>query len=134
MPALLPESSTRVDAALTGADVAAVGARLGPPLACRAVAGEVHLAYLGERGEVVDDGIVLADGVVVRERAVRRSPPSMHGYWIGQPIERALPSFGRLIAVANGPVLQQLTFAAWRVCVHEGRVVFATPAVVTAAS
>jgi hypothetical protein len=127
MPALLPDS-------LTGADVAAVVARLGPPLACRVAGGEVHLGYLGERGDVLDDGIVLADGVVVRERAVRRSPPTMHGYWVGQPIERALPRFGPLVALANGPVLQRLTFAAWRVCVHEGRIVFATPAAVTAAS
>jgi hypothetical protein len=127
MPALLSESSI-------GADVTAVTARLGPPLTCRELGGEVHLGYGGADGALVPDGIVLADGVVVRERAVLRSPPVMHGYWIGQPIERVLSRFGPLVAATNGPVLQELTFAAWRVCVHEGRVVFAQPALLTAAS
>jgi hypothetical protein len=127
MPALLSDSSI-------GADITAVMARLGPPLACREVDGEVHLGYLGADGALVPDGVVLADGVVVRERAVLRSPPVMHGYWIGQPIERVLPRFGPVLAVAEGRELQQLTFAAWHVCVHEGRVVFAAPARLTAAS
>jgi hypothetical protein len=127
MPALLSESSI-------GADVTAVIARLGPPLACREVGGEVHLGYGDASGTMVPDGVVLADGVVVRERAVLRSPPVMHGYWVGQPIERVLPRFGPLLAVESGAVLQQLTFAAWRVCVHEGRVVFARPELLTAAS
>jgi hypothetical protein len=75
----------------------------------------------------VPDGVVLVDGVVVREGAVRRSPPSVHGDWIGQPIERVLPCFGEVLAVAHDPALQELTFAAWRVFVHEGRVVLAMP-------
>ena len=119
---------------LLGADIATVGARLGPPLQCRAVGDEVHLAYAGPDGRFVPDGIVLADGVVVRERAALRSPPSIHGYWIGQPIEAVLPCFGALVEVLHHQALQELTFANWRVCVHEGRVVMAAPRTVTRAS
>jgi hypothetical protein len=118
---LLPPDS------LLGADLAIVGARLGPPLHCRVERDEVHLAYAGQDGRCVPDGVVLVDGVVVREGAVRRSPPSVHGDWIGQPIERVLPCFGEVLAVAHDPALQELTFAAWRVFVHEGRVVLAMP-------
>jgi len=119
---------------LTGADIAAVVMRLGPPLGATIAGDELHLAYGGHDGSVAPDGIVLVDGVVVRERDVRRSPPSLHGYWLGQPIERVLGSFGPLVAVRGHPVLQELQFANWRVAVHEGRVVMATPGVVTAAS
>ena len=127
MPALLSDS-------LTGTDVAAVAARLGPPLDCREANGEVHLAYEDGDGALVHDAVVLADGVVVRARPARRSPPSMHAYWIGQPIERALPRFGALLAVVDRGALTELAFPGWRVCVHEGRVVFAAPAAATAAS
>jgi hypothetical protein len=112
---------------LLGADLAIVGSQLGPPLHCKVERDEVHLAYLGQDGRCVEDGVVLVDGVVVRLGSVLRSPPSSPGDWIGQPIERVLPSFGEVLAVAHGPVLQELTFAAWRVFVHEGRVVFAQP-------
>lgn len=125
--------ATHIDS-LLGADVERVGSRLGPPLDCRVAAGEVQLAYLGPDGHVVPDGIVLADGVVVRERAGLRSIPSLHGYWIGQPIERVFERFGPLHAVARSEALQELTFAAWRVCVHEGRVVLAAPRTLTRAS
>ena len=37
-------------------------------------------------------------------------------------------------AVEHDPALQELTFAAWRVFVHEGRVVLAQPRTVTRAS
>ncbi len=119
---------------LTGADVAAVVARLGSPLACTLAGDELRLAYRGADDSVVDDAIVLVDGVVVRERVVRRSPPTLHGYWLGQPIERVQGCFGPLVALRAHPVLQELQFANWRVAVHEGRVVMATPGVVTAAS
>ncbi|HZN41472.1 MAG TPA: hypothetical protein VFD82_21880 [Planctomycetota bacterium] len=118
---LLPPDS------LLGADVAIVAAQLGPPLHCKAVRDEVHLAYVGQDGRCVSDGVVLVDGVVVRVSPVRRSPPSIHGDWIGQPIERVLPCFGEVLAVAHDPALQELTFAAWRVFVHEGRCVLAQP-------
>jgi hypothetical protein len=119
---------------LVGADVATVGARLGPPLQCRAVGDEVHLAYLGPDGGFVPDGIVLSDGVVVREHPGLRSVPTLHGYWIGQPIERVLARFGKLVEALHRPALLELTFAAWHVCVHEGRVVLATPRTLTRAS
>jgi hypothetical protein len=45
-----------------------------------------------------------------------------------------LPRFGPLLGAVHGRGLQQLSFATWHVCVHEGRVVFARPAAVTAAS
>ena len=60
--------------------------------------------------------------------------PRLHGYWLGQPIERVLPGFGELIAVRGHPVLQELQFTNWRVAVHEGRVVMATPGVLSVAS
>jgi len=119
---------------LLGADVGTVGARLGPPLQCKGVGDEVHLGYSGPDGQYVPDGVVLVDGVVVRARAALRSPPSIHGYWIGQPIERVLSCFGPLLEVVHHLALQELTFAAWRVCVHEGRVVLATPRTITRAS
>lgn len=119
---------------LLGADIATVGARLGPPLQCKAVGDEVHLGYAGPDGTYVADGIVLVDGVVVRERPVLRSPPSIHGYWIGKPIERVLDCFGPLVETLHHQALQELTFAAWRVAVHEGRVVMATPRAITRAS
>lgn len=119
---------------LLGADIATVGARLGPPLQCRAVGDEVHLAYAAPDGGFVADAIVLSDGVVVRERPCRRSPPSIHGYWIGQPIETVLACFGPLLETLHHTALQELTFAAWRVSVHEGRVVMAAPRAVTRAS
>ena len=112
---------------LLGADLAIVAAQLGPPLHCRVVRGEVHLAYAGPDGRCLPDGVVLVDGVVVRVSPVRSSPPSSHGDWIGQPIERVLPCLGEVIAVAPDPVLQQLTFAAFSVVVHEGLVVSAQP-------
>ncbi len=127
MPALLPRS-------LVGADIGTVGTRLGPPLQCKCVGDEVHLAYAGPDGTYVQDGVVLVDGVVVRERSSLRSPPSIHGYWIGQPIERVLDCFGQLLSVVHHSALRELTFAAWRVCVHEGRVVLALPRAVTRAS
>lgn len=119
---------------LVGADIATVGARLGPPLECRAVGDEVHLAYLGPGDNLVPDGIVLSDGVVVREHSGLRSVPTLHGYFIGQPIERVLARFGKLVEVLHRPALLEMTFAAWRVCVHEGRVVLATPRTLTRAS
>jgi len=112
---------------LLGADLAIVGSKLGAPLHCKVERDEVHLAYAGPDGRCVADGVVLVDGVVVREGPVLRSPASSHCDWIGQPIERVLPSFGEVLAVAHAPVLQELTFAAWRVFVHEGRVVLAQP-------
>src|SRR5262245_18766801 len=121
-------------ASLLGADLAIVGSQLGPPLHCKVERDEVHLAYVGQDGRCVEDGVVLVDGVVVREGPVRRSPPSAPGDWIGQPIERVLPGFGEVLAVVHGPVLQELTFAAWRVFVHEGRVVLAEPRTVSRAS
>jgi len=119
---------------LVGADVAAVVARLGSPLRCRIAGDELHLAFVGPGGDEIADAIVLVDGVVVQERDARRSPPSLHGYWLGQPIERVLSCFGPLVAVRGHPVLQELQFANWRIAVHEGRVVQATPGVVNAAS
>jgi hypothetical protein len=110
---------------LVGADIATVGARLGPPLECR---------YLGPGDNLVPDGIVLSDGVVVREHSGLRSVPTLHGYFIGQPIERVLARFGKLVEVLHRPALLEMTFAAWRVCVHEGRVVLATPRTLTRAS
>ena len=118
---LLPPDS------LLGADLATVAAQLGTPLHCRVVRDEVHLAYYGQDGRCVPDGVVLSDGVVVRVSPVRSSPPSSHGDWIGQPIERVLPCLGEVIAVAHDPALQEVTFARWRVFVHEGRVVLAQP-------
>lgn len=120
MPALCSDS-------LVGADMGAVTARLGPPLACEVVADEVHLGYRGADGKELPDGVVLVDGVVVRARAALRSPPALHGFWIGQPVERLLQSFGAPAAITTGVVLQELTFAAFRVCVHEGRVVLVAP-------
>lgn len=117
---LLPPDS------LLGADLAIVAAQLGPPLHCKVVRDEVHLAYAGQDGRCVPDGLVLVDGVVVREGLVRSSPPSSHD-WIGQPIERVLPHFGEILAVAHDPALQELIFAVWRVFVHEGRVALAQP-------
>jgi hypothetical protein len=119
---------------LLGADIATVGAACGAPLQCKNVGDEVHLAYLGVDGAFVPDAIVLMDGVVVRERGLQRSPPSIHGYWIGQPIERVLPCFGPRVEVVHHPAMQEMTFASWRVCVHEGRVVLALPRVATRAS
>jgi hypothetical protein len=127
MRALLPNS-------LVGADVGMVGARLGPPLRCESVGDEVHLGYGGSDGDLIPDAIVLVDGVVVRERAVRRSPPALHGYWIGQPIERLLATFGLPLRSAGRGVLQRLTFPAVHVFVHEGRVASVAPRAVTAAS
>jgi hypothetical protein len=120
MPAMLSDS-------LVGADMGVVTARLGPPLACAVVGEEVHLGYRGAEGTELADGVVLVDGVVVRARAALRSPPALHGYWIGQPVERLLASFGAPTAVATSALLQELTFAAFRVCVHEGRVVLVSP-------
>ncbi|MBL8754307.1 MAG: hypothetical protein JNK15_13475 [Planctomycetes bacterium] len=119
---------------LLGIDVGQAAARLGPPMSCVVVGDEVHLGYLGESGELVPDGVVLVDGVVVRARRVRRSPPALHAYWIGQPIERLLSNFGPVLASVPGAVLQELTFAAFRVCVHEGRVVLVAPRSLTRAS
>jgi hypothetical protein len=119
---------------LVGLDIGQAAARLGPPLSCAAVGDEVHLGYLGSAGELIPDGLVLVDGVVVRAKAGQRSPPALHGYWIGQPVERLLPNFGAVVATVPGPVLQELVFAAFRVCVHEGRVVLVQPRSLTRAS
>lgn len=119
---------------LLGADVAAVVAELGPPLACRADGAELHLAFAGEDGEILPDAVVLSDGVVVGHRPARRSPPSLHGYWLGQPIERVLSVFLPLLEVRRHGVLQELQFAQWRVAVYDGRVVLAVPGAVRAAS
>jgi len=127
MPALVADS-------LLGADIATVGARLGPPLHCRAVGDELHLAYVGPDGQHVPDGIVLVDGVVVRARQGLRSLPTIHGYWIGKPIEHVLACFGVLESVTRHLAMEELQFAAWRVCVHEGRVVLALPRTLTRAS
>lgn len=119
---------------LVGTDVGFAASRLGPPLACVVCGDEVHLGYLGLDGRLIADGVVLVDGVVVRARAKLRSPPSLHAYWIGQPIERLLQNFGPVLAVENSAVLQEFTFAAFRVCVHEGRVVLVAPRSLTRAS
>lgn len=119
---------------LVGADVGAVGARLGPPLSCAAVGEEVHLGYGGLDRDLVADAVVLVDGVVLRTRPCRRSPPSLHGYWIGQPIECLLANFGAPVAVVTGMALQELTLPAFQVCVHEGRVVAIGPRSLTRAS
>lgn len=127
MPSVLSDS-------LLGADITTVGARLGPPLDCREVGEELHLAYLAADGRHVPDGIVLVDGVVVRERPGLHSLPMLQGYWIGQPIERMLPTLGAVQSMTRHLVMDELQFAAFRVCVHEGRIVLAQPRPLTRAS
>ena len=127
MHAVLPDS-------LLGTDMGTVGLRLGPPLQCRAVGDEVHLAYLGDDGQHVADGIVLVDGVVVRAKPGMHSLPTLHGYFVGREIERVLPYFGTLLEVTRHLCLQELLFPGFCVCVHEGRVVLALPRTVTRAS
>jgi hypothetical protein len=112
---------------LVGTDIGQAAARLGAPQSCVTIDEEVHLGYLDDRGALVPDGIVLVDGVVVRAKLLRHSPPMLHAFWIGQPIERLLQKFGPVLATQPGPVLQTIEFAALRVSVHEGRVVLAEP-------
>lgn len=119
---------------LLGADVATVVAALDPPLGCRVLGAELHLAFVGDDEEILPDAVVLSDGVVVRQRRARRSPPSLHGYWLGQPIERVLPVFLPLLEVRRHGVLQELRFAQWRVAVYDGRIVVAVPGAVRAVS
>jgi hypothetical protein len=80
--------------------------------------------------------VVLVDGVVVRTSPSLPPRPvaSCDEVWLGQPIERVLPCFGRLLSVLTTSALVELTFAATILQVHEGRVVHISARPVTAAS
>lgn len=81
---------------LMGADVAAVCARLGPPLGCRHVDGVLRLTYADRDGEALDGAVQLADGVVVRVAAdaCRSGAVGRGARLAGGPVEDLPARFG----------------------------------------
>jgi len=116
--------TTQRHPSLIGADFDDVRARFGVPLACAGAGGVLQFAYAGDRG-VVDDAVVVVDGVVVCIHPDIRRTPEVHGAkaYVGAHVEAAVQRFGPVRRVTVGTASSEIEFDGVVVTVYDDRIV-----------